>query len=90
MTLAIVTDEPARLVISDPSHRFEGKRRAQPGEILEHIVRRPTVAGKLAPNVRECVLGRPAIDQLDVIDDPVAASDDAVARAHSTRNGGAA
>ena len=79
-------DRAAVGVIAEEAHGLEGEGRAELGEVLEDVVGPAAVAGRAAEDVREAVLRRPLVDQLDVVDEPVPAGDDP--GAHGAVSGG--
>jgi hypothetical protein len=73
---AILEDGPAVGVATDEAAGGEGERGAELGEIEQHVVGGAAGAGGFLEDGGEGVLFGPAVDDLDMVDDPVAGGED--------------
>src|ERR1700730_8893811 len=72
----------ARFILTDDAGTGQRKGGAQVGQINEDNARRTARPAVFRKNVRQCVLIWPDIDDLDVVDDPVAGAENSFAVAH--------
>src|SRR5258708_37668225 len=80
MLPAIIENPPAVVVIPDQPRAGQWKTRAEERQVHEDIEGRSAGALCRGEDVRQGVLLRPDVDDLDGIDDPVAAGEDSSAR----------
>ncbi len=72
MALAIGQDFAAQRVVADQPGGGERKRGAEPGEIAEHIVGSAAGALGLAANIGQLLALGKDINELDLVNDPIA------------------
>ncbi len=74
---AVLDDVFAEGVLSDEAGGEEGERGADLGEVEEDVVGGTACAGLLSADVGELFRGGVDVDEFDLVDDPVAAAEDA-------------
>ena len=77
MAAAIVQDDPAKIVIADQAGGGEGEGSLQARQGDGDIVRRAARAPELAANIGQLIALRIDINHLDLINDPIARSQQA-------------
>ena len=84
--LQVLQDECAIGVGTDHSDALQRQRRCQCRKVHEHIVGGSTGPAGQAENIGQMLLFGQLVDQLDMIDDPVARGNDALLRVHVCAN----
>jgi len=74
--LEVGADGGARFVVADKADGAEGESAVHASEVLEQIVGPAAVAAGLAQHVGQTVLLGPGVDDLDLVEDEVAARED--------------
>ena len=72
----------AGLILADDACPGQRKIGSQLREVDQHIARRAACSAKLRPDIRQCLLTWPRIDDFYVVDDPVAGAENSFAVAH--------
>ena len=72
MAAAVLQNNTAQIIIAHQAGRAEGEGSLQAGQINGHIVRRTAGPLGLTANVRQLIALRINVNDLDLIDDPIA------------------